>query len=87
MPIGFEPNYVYEGDEPARLVTLVETGIGIAFIPSTARYAREHITYLPVDHHELVREIAIIWHRDRYLSRAAKEFREVVLEYFDKANF
>ncbi len=80
--VGFVPKYVYEGDEPARLSTLVEAEIGIAFIPSTARYSREHIKYLQVENHELVREIALLWHRSRYISRAALEFREVVVEYF-----
>ncbi len=81
--VGFVPKYVYEGDEPARLSALVEAEIGIAFIPSTARNAREHIKYLQVENHELVREIALLWHRDRYISRAALEFREVVVEYFE----
>lgn len=80
--VGFVPKYVYEGDEPARLSSLVEAEIGIAFIPSTARFSREHIQYLQVENHELVREIALIWHRSRYISRAALEFREVVVEYF-----
>ncbi|MCG7385501.1 LysR family transcriptional regulator [Paenibacillus sp. ACRRY] len=80
--VGFVPTYVYEGDEPARLISLVEAGIGIAFIPSTARYSWEHIKYLKVENHELVREIALLWHRSRYISRAALEFREVVVEYF-----
>ncbi|AOK92776.1 LysR family transcriptional regulator [Paenibacillus polymyxa] len=79
---GFIPKYVYEGDEPARLSTLVEAEIGIAFIPSTARNSREHLKYLQVENHELVREIALLWHRSRYISRAALEFREVVVEYF-----
>jgi LysR family transcriptional activator of glutamate synthase operon len=79
---GFVPKYVYEGDEPARLSSLVEAEIGIAFIPSTARNSREHIKYLQVENHELVREIALLWHRSRYISRAALEFREVVVEYF-----
>ncbi|WP_433620526.1 LysR family transcriptional regulator [Paenibacillus cellulositrophicus] len=80
--VGFVPTYVYEGDEPARLSSLVEAGIGIAFIPSTARYSGEHIKYLKVENHELVREIALLWHRSRYISRAALDFREVVVEYF-----
>lgn len=80
--VGFEPKYVYEGDEPARLSTLVEAEIGIAFIPSTARNSREHIKYLQIENHELVREIALLWHRSRYISQAALEFREVVVEYF-----
>ncbi|WP_261304253.1 LysR family transcriptional regulator [Paenibacillus andongensis] len=79
---GFVPKYVYEGDEPARLSALVEAEIGIAFIPSTARFTRERITYLQVENHELVREIALLWHRSRYISRAALEFREVVVDYF-----
>ncbi|MEK4510457.1 LysR family transcriptional regulator [Paenibacillus sp. FSL K6-2524] len=79
---GFAPKYVYEGDEPARLSALVEAEIGIAFIPSTARNAREDIKYLQVENHELVREIALLWHRSRYISQAALEFREVVIEYF-----
>jgi LysR family transcriptional regulator, transcription activator of glutamate synthase operon len=81
--VGFEPKYVYEGDEPARLNTLVEAEIGIAFIPSTARLTREHIKYLQVENHELVREIALVWHNSRYISRAALEFREVVVQYFE----
>ncbi len=80
---GFTPTYVYEGDEPARLIQLVEAEIGIAFIPSTARDSREQITYLQVENHELVREIALLWHRSRYISRAAQEFREVVVDYFE----
>ncbi|PWK15653.1 LysR family transcriptional regulator [Tumebacillus permanentifrigoris] len=80
--VGFVPKYVYEGDEPARLSALVEAEIGIAFLPSTARNSREHIKYLQVENHELVREIALLWHRSRYTSRAALEFREVVVEYF-----
>lgn len=80
--VGFVPKYVYEGDEPARLSALVEAEIGIAFIPSTARNSQEHITYLQVENHELVREIALLWHKNRYISRAALEFRKVVVEYF-----
>lgn len=82
--VGFEPRYVYEGDEPARLSALVEAGIGLAFIPSTARNPREQIHYLQVEGHDMLREIALLWHRSRYISRAALEFREVVLEYFGK---
>lgn len=81
--VGFAPKYVYEGDEPARLSALVEAEIGIAFIPSTARNSRERIKYLQIENHELVREIALLWHKSRYISRAALEFRKVVVEYFE----
>jgi LysR family transcriptional activator of glutamate synthase operon len=80
---GFVPNYVYEGDEPARLCTLVESEIGIAFMPSTARNPREEIHYIQIEDHELVREIALLWHSSRYISRTGHEFREVVRQYFE----
>lgn len=80
--VGFAPKYVYEGNEPARLSAFVEAGIGIAFMPSTARNPREHLRYLQIEEHELVREIALLWRRGRYISRAALEFREVVIQHF-----
>ncbi|MNO14879.1 HTH-type transcriptional regulator GltC [compost metagenome] len=81
--VGFVPQYVYEGDEPARLTAFVEAEIGIAFIPGTARNPREQIQYLEVEDQELVREIALLSHKSRYISRAAQEFREVVADYFE----
>ncbi|MDT9717655.1 LysR family transcriptional regulator [Paenibacillus sp. ClWae2A] len=80
--VGFLPKYVYEGDEPARLTALVEAEIGLAFIPSTARNPHERIRYLHVEEHQLVREIALLSHKNRYISKAALEFRSVVMEYF-----
>ncbi len=79
----FQPKYVYEGDEPARLLALVEEEIGIAFIPSTARLLRERIRYLHAENEGLAREIALLWHRSRYFSPAALDFREVVAGYFE----
>ncbi|MWC29873.1 LysR family transcriptional regulator [Paenibacillus sp. MMS18-CY102] len=81
---GFTPNYVYEGDEPARLSALVEAEVGIAFMPSTARFSRDKIAYLRAENHDLVREIALMWHESRYLSRAALDFREVVIAHFEQ---
>nr|WP_281069381.1 LysR family transcriptional regulator [Paenibacillus shirakamiensis] len=82
--VGFEPRYVYEGDEPARLSALVEAGIGIAFVPSTAINPKEEIHYLQIENHDLVREVALLWHKSRYMSQAALEFRDVVLQYFEQ---
>ncbi|PQP81392.1 LysR family transcriptional regulator [Paenibacillus sp. PCH8] len=79
---GFVPKYVYEGDEPARLIALVEAGIGLAFIPSTARNPLIRVRYLPLEDHQLKREIALMSHKRRYISIAASEFRNVVIDYF-----
>lgn len=79
---GFEPDYVYEGDEPSRLIPLAEANIGIALIPSTAREDRKGVRYVALAEPELVREIALLRSENRYLSRAAAAFRDVVIEYF-----
>lgn len=80
--VGFLPKYVYEGDEPARLTALVEAEIGLAFIPSTARNPNERVRFLQVEDHRLVREIALLSHKNRYISKAALAFRSVVMNYF-----
>ncbi|WP_440119429.1 LysR family transcriptional regulator [Paenibacillus sp. QZ-Y1] len=80
--VGFVPKYVYEGNEPARLTALVEAEIGLAFIPSTAKNPIERIKYLPIEDHSLVREIALMSHKSRYISKAALEFHSVVIDYF-----
>lgn len=82
---GFTPKHVYEGDEPARLRSLVEAEMGVSFIPETSMWSisqEEQIKFLRVKELKFVREIGLSWHRDRYLSHAALEFREIVLEYF-----
>lgn len=81
---GFLPRYVYEGDEPARLIDLVEAGIGLAFIPGTARSKHDDIRLIPLEDEGLVREIALLWHKNRYISQAGLIFREVVIGYFAK---
>ncbi|WP_067932559.1 LysR family transcriptional regulator [Alicyclobacillus kakegawensis] len=83
---GFAPKYVYEGDEPARILSLVEAEIGIAFVPesSTRTSGQGNVQYLRIEHCDLVREIGLSWHGSRYLSRAALEFREMATEYFNE---
>ncbi|RIX59626.1 LysR family transcriptional regulator [Paenibacillus nanensis] len=82
--VGFEPYYIYEGDEPARLSALVEAEVGIAFMPSTARDDKSPIRFLEIEGHQIEREIALLWHKSRFLTRGALDFREVVVEYFEE---
>lgn len=82
LSAGYVPKYVYEGDEPARLTALVEAEIGLAFIPGTARNPQERIVYLPIEDQNLVRKIALLSLKNRYISKAAVAFRSVVIDYF-----
>ena len=80
---GFLPHYIFEGDEPARIGSLVEAGIGVAFVPETSRGSGEideHFLGLRDD--RFVREIAFLRRKDYFISRAAEEFQNVILEYF-----
>jgi LysR family transcriptional regulator, transcription activator of glutamate synthase operon len=83
--VGFAPKHMYEGDEPARLRSLVEAEIGIAFVPESSTWSSipGNVKYLRIEHRDLVREIGLSWHRSRYLSGAALEFREMATEYFN----
>ncbi len=79
---GFLPRYIFEGDEPARVQSLVEAGIGVAFVPGTSRSANENLVYLSLADEHLVRDIALLQCQGHYLSKAAQEFQKVVLEFF-----
>ncbi|SHF41359.1 DNA-binding transcriptional regulator, LysR family [Seinonella peptonophila] len=86
---GFVPKNVYEGDEPAILSSLVQAGLGISFVPEVALHALslgnialENIVFLHLEESECIRETGISQHQNRYLSRIAKEFNQVLIEHF-----
>lgn len=79
---GFLPHYIFEGDEPARIGSLVEAGIGVAFVPETSRGTNAIGEYLDLNDDRFVREIAVLRRKDHFISRAAEEFHTVVLEFF-----
>jgi DNA-binding transcriptional LysR family regulator len=81
---GFSPRYVYEGDEPARINSLVEAGLGIAFVPDTSRTAGDGVRYLSLEHPRLTRELTLLWNKGRYHSPTAKRFLEVARTYFQE---
>ncbi len=78
---GFTPRYVYEGDEPARINSLVEAGLGVAFVPGTSRVSGDAVRYLGLVP-EVTKELTLLWNRGRYHSPAALQFREVVRTHF-----
>lgn len=81
---GFVPNNAYEGDEPATLGPLVQTGLGIAFIPESALQAgsRGNVVCLQIEDPVCTREIGLTRHQSRYFTSAAEEFRQVIIEHF-----
>jgi DNA-binding transcriptional LysR family regulator len=81
---GFTPNIAFEGDEPYSIGRLVEQGLGVAFIPalSTNWESRPAVKRLRIEQPACRRTIGMGWSKRRYLSLAARRFRERVKEHF-----
>jgi len=85
--IGFTPNLVFESDEPTALGGLVRAGLGIAFTTERFWKSMREGAELPVKKVRIKeprcqRIIGLVWSNKHYLSLAAKQFRQFVLEYF-----
>ncbi|MFD1887268.1 LysR family transcriptional regulator [Paenibacillus wenxiniae] len=80
---GFVPEYIFEGNEPARLGAFIEAGIGIGFIPATGMPVSDSICLLP-SQPPLFRQIALVWRQEKYISAAAQKFQRVVQEHFEE---
>lgn len=79
---GFAHNAALECDYVMR-EKLVAAGFGVAITTNASRRQNMHeagITYIPVLDEFAKRPIAIIWNPKHYLSRAAVDFRDFVME-------
>lgn len=81
---GFEPKVAFEGEEITTARGLVAAGLGVSLVPGLAW---QGVTDpLPVRLHieEPVaqRTISLAWVENRYLSAAARLFRDFVIEHF-----
>ncbi len=81
---GFVPTIVCEGDEPGALRGLVAAGLGVAFLPASARRdgGEPMVAWLHIERPVCRRTVVLAWREDRYLSEAAHQFRRFAVEYF-----
>jgi DNA-binding transcriptional LysR family regulator len=81
---GFAPQAVCEVDEPAAIRALVRAGLGVAFLPAASwRFVGEpEPVPLHVEAPSCQRILALAWREDRYLSAAARLFRQFMIDYF-----
>lgn len=78
------PHVTCECTTPEVTCSLIEAGIGIAFLPEClldVEYARK-LVWIPVTAPEFKRTIWISWNKERYLSKAVVRFKEFVFQYF-----
>lgn len=86
---GFEPKIIYECDEPSMVRSLVRSGIGVSFIPSVTWGGSQgsSVVLLPIEQPISTRTIEISWYTNRYMTNAAKKFKEFVQYYYKQFNY
>lgn len=82
---GFTPNFVCRVDEPSAIASLVRAGLGVALVgncggPNTPFHM------LHIEEPVCQRSFQLAWHEKKYLSLAARRFRDFVAEYFARTN-
>lgn len=90
---GFKPHVILETDSPETVRSLIEAGIGVAFIPaitwSELKTSSISLLHISVPQH-CRRFINLSWRTSGYLSPAAILFRGFIQDYFkaiiDRAN-
>lgn len=73
---GLEPLILCECSSVAIIVALVAAGIGATILPKsvTASFPLADITACELENTDFYSQIGLVWLRDRYLSRSAREF-------------
>jgi DNA-binding transcriptional LysR family regulator len=81
---GFVPNIVFEGDVAVSLISLVNAGLGVAFMPSPIikDYTAELPKLLRINKPICQRTIGLAYLEGHYLSKAAWQFRQYIIDYF-----
>ncbi|WP_400161788.1 LysR family transcriptional regulator [Brevibacillus sp. TJ4] len=79
---GIQPTIVCEVEEPAALSSLVLAGLGVAFVPMCAK-DNPPFHVLRIDGLVCERVFTVAFPEKRYLSLAARRFRDFLVGYFD----
>ncbi|XID92381.1 LysR family transcriptional regulator [Paenibacillaceae bacterium WGS1546] len=78
---GFEPRFVCRVDEPQAISSLVQAGLGVALVGNCGGPTTK-LKKLPIESPECARTYRIVWNDSRYLSLAARRFRDFLVDYF-----
>ncbi|UZJ79357.1 LysR family transcriptional regulator [Fictibacillus sp. KU28468] len=76
---GYEPTVVCQCPDAAMLLSLVKAGVGVALLPSSTLLAfpAKGLKVVELEDCKIESKSAVIWLKDRYLSRAAVRFLEM----------
>ena len=81
---GFNPNIVCESSQWDFIAAMVAAKLGVAFLPATLsdRLSIYDVASVPLEDPIVPWNLALIWHKEKYLSFAAQEFMKLVYEHF-----
>lgn len=82
---GFNPQIVYEGDITTSLTDLVHIGLGVALLPASHNWSPAIANppiYVHIKQPTCERVIGMSFIQNRYLPKAARNFKDYVIEYF-----
>jgi DNA-binding transcriptional LysR family regulator len=76
--VGRTPLIACEGDEPAAVRGLIAAGVGIGLLPTISRRTTQTppVAWLHLDTDIARRTLCVYWQRERYLTAAARRFRD-----------
>jgi DNA-binding transcriptional LysR family regulator len=79
--LGIKPKITFEGEEVATAAGLVAAGLGVSLLPDVG-LDKSKIVYIPIRQPECKRVIGIAFIKERYLSPAASQFKQFVIDHF-----
>ncbi len=78
---GFDVDYAFRSDDNGTIQGLVAAGFGVALMPLLAvAPGDERVKALRLAPDDPAPRIAVVWHRDRHRSPAARAFVEIARE-------
>ncbi|MDF2539932.1 MAG: LysR family transcriptional regulator [Herbinix sp.] len=81
---GFVPNIICECSEFTAVINLVEAGLGVSFLPCSEEEKKElPVILLKIEGISYKNILRLAWKEQRYFSKAARNFREYVSQYFN----
>lgn len=78
---GFTPNIAFSTSQIETVLSLVEQGIGISFLPEAIVKKHSRIQSRPLTS-TLSIQVGLAWHRNRYQSNTAKAFVDFIAQNF-----
>jgi len=79
---GFVPDFVCRADEPSAIASLVRAGLGVALVGNCGGASGASMRLLRVESPTCQRTYRIAWNENKYLSLAARRFRDFLADYF-----